>query len=150
MSPQRNWVAVFMCFFLAGVAMAQEEDRRSETYLQVDHLHLHDGLPEGGWGVAMVRIGGPLGKDLTTEKDMSGQVIYARTMTGQTGWLPGNAIEVTLEINENGVERTESVRLENFESKAIVLRKGPAWNSIELLRFIPIFSPNGVPPLPGR
>lgn len=153
MSPQRNWVAVCVCFFLAvSVAMAREreEDRRSETYLQVDRVHLHNGLPGGAWDVGIVRVGGPLAKDRTTEKDKSGQVIYTRTMTGQTRWLPDNAIEVMLEINENGVERTESVRLENFEPKAIVLRKDPSRNSIELLRFIPIFNTNGLPRLPAR
>jgi hypothetical protein len=150
MNSQRNRIAVFVCLFLAvSVTMAQDEDRRSKVFLQVDTLHLYDGLPGGVWGSAMVRVGGRLDKNTTTEKDESGNVVYLRTLTGQTRWLPDNAIEVTLAISENGAERTETVRLENFEPKTIVLRKDAAMNSVELLRFIPVFKPNGFSPQAG-
>lgn len=150
MNRHRSEIAVFVCFFLAvSVAMAKEKDRRSEVYLQVDHLHLRDGLPAGPWGGSMVQVGGRLGIDISTKKDKSGRIVYTRTITGKTRWLPDNAIEVTLDINENGVERGETIRLENFEPKAVVLRKEPTRGSVELLRFVPIFNLNGLYPRSG-
>jgi hypothetical protein len=116
----------FVCLlFAANVATAQEEnDSHRNIRVQVEVLNLYHGLSEGAWGSSVVPVGIHFGNDTTTEKDSSGKVVYLRTITGQSRWLPDNAIEMTLEINENGVNRTETIRLENLEPR----RKGRRTN----------------------
>jgi len=52
---------------------------------------------------------------------------------------------VKLDIKENGAKRTETIRLENFEPKTVLLRENRAVGWRELLRLIPVFEPNELP-----
>lgn len=147
MNPQRNWIAVLACALLTvSVTPAQEkkEDPRKNVLVQLEVLDLNDGLP-GARSSSIVVVGGRFGKETTTEKDKSGKLLYLRTIDGQCQWLAGNAIEVTLEIAENGIKRTESIRLENFEPKTLVLRENRALGWREVVRLIPVFEPNQAP-----
>ena len=119
----------------------EEEDPHSRVQVKLDLLILHDGLPGGAGGGGSFAVGGNIGKATTARKDSSGKVIV-RTIEGQSRWLPDNAIEITLDITENDVKRTETILLEGFEPKTLVLSEDPAHGRRELLRLIPVFGPN--------
>jgi hypothetical protein len=121
----------------ATIAQDKEDDPHSRVKVKLEVLTLHDGLPGGG-GVSLFSVGGRLGKQTSMRKDSSRKVVYARTIEGQSRWLPDNAIEITLEITENDVKRTETILLEGFEPKTLVLREDPAHGRRELLRLIPV------------
>lgn len=74
-----------------------------------------------------------------------GKLLYLRTIDGRSRWLPDNPIEITLEISENGAKRTETMRLENFEPKTVLLRENRGLGWRELLRLIPVYEPNQLP-----
>lgn len=147
MNPRCKWVLIPIVIFFAGsIARAQEEkdSRRNfqiqiekKIHIQVEKFILSQGLP-GAWSVRWVPVGHRFGVGTTTAQDKSGTVTYTRTITGESRWLPDNVIEVTLSINENGVNRTETIRLQGFQSKTILLRKLPR-NKREELRLIPEF-----------
>ena len=84
-------------------------------------------------------VGGRFGLDTTMEKDPSGKQVYLRAIDGRSQWVQTNAIELTLEINENGKKRIDKIRLDNFEPKTLVLREDPASGWRELLRVIPVW-----------
>lgn len=142
MSPRKIWPVVVLLLMTGGVTTAQENegDPHSRVQVKLEVLDLHDALP-GAESNSIVAVGGRFGKDTTTEKDKSGKLLYLRTIDGQSRWLPGNAIEITLEITENDVKRTETVLLEGFEPKTLVLREDPAHGRRELLRLIPVSGP---------
>ena len=144
MSPRKIWPVVLLLLTTAGATTAQEEknDPHGRVQVRLEVLNLYDGLPGGGpTSVSLISVGGRLGKQTTLRKDGSGKTVYARTIEGQSRWLPGNAIEIMLEITENDVKRTETILLEGFEPKALVLRENPARGTRELLRLIPVSRP---------
>ena len=140
MNPRCNWVAIpIVLFFACSIARAQgEKDSHRGIQLQIERFMLHQGLPGGEWGRRVVSVGKSFGEGKTTLQDKSGKVLYVRTITGESRWLPDNGIEVTLNINENGVNRTETIRLEDFQPETILLRELPG-NRREELRLIPEF-----------
>ncbi len=139
-NARRNWILIPICLFFAGsVARGQGEKAPHKNFqIQIEKFMLHQGLPGGEWSRTVVPVGRPFGVGRTTEQDKSGKVIYVRTITGQSQWLPDNGIEVTVNIDENGVKRTETVRLQGFQPKTILLRKFSR-NRREELRLIPEF-----------
>lgn len=141
----RGWyfIIVLTCFLLGMTTTAQErrKDYRGEIFVQLEILDLKDGLP-GASSKSTSSVGGPFGLDTTREKDTSGKQVYFRTIDGRSRWVQRNEIEITLEINENGKKRTETIRLNNFEPKTLVLREDRAFGWRELLRAIPIWDPN--------
>jgi hypothetical protein len=147
MKQLRNWVAALACLLLAaGVTTAQEKTvSRKNVLVQLQVLNLQDGLP-GLSSFSTAAVGTNFGPTVSTEKDKSGKRLYSRTINAQTRWLPDNAIEVTLEITENGIKRTETIRLEDFVPKTLVLREKPALGSREILRLIPVI---GTPAQPA-
>jgi hypothetical protein len=157
MNPQRNCVAALACLLLAaGVTTAQEKKNdsssasrstasRESVLVQLQVLDLQDGLP-GLFSFNVAAVGANFGPTVTIDKDPSGKLLYSRTINAQSRWLPDNAIEVTLEITENSIKRTETIRLENFSPKTLVLRENPALNSREILRLIPVI---GTPAQPA-
>ena len=157
MNQQRNWVAALACLLLAAsVTTAQEKKNdsssasrstvsRENVLVQLQVLNLQDGLP-GLSSYNVAAVGTNFGPTVTTEKDASGKLPYSRTINAQSQWLPGNAIEVTLEITENSIKRTETIRLENFAPKTLVLRENPTLGSREILRLIPVI---GTPAQPA-
>jgi hypothetical protein len=146
MCPQKNWIAAFAWLFLAvTVTTAQrEQDSHGNVVVKMEVLDLNNGLPGAGTN-SVAAVGARFGKETTTEKDKSGKLLYLRTIDGQSRWLPDNAIEVKLDIKENGAKRTETIRLENFEPKTVLLRENRAVGWRELLRLIPVFEPNELP-----
>jgi hypothetical protein len=157
MNQRRNWVAALACLLLAAsVTTAQEKKNdsssvsrstasRENVLVQLQVLNLQDGLP-GLFSYNVAAVGTNFGPTVTTEKDASGNLLYSRTINAQSRWLPGNAIEVTLEITENNIKRTETIRLENFAPMTRVLRENPALGSREILRLIPVI---GTPAQPA-
>lgn len=144
MNRQWNAVIALACFaFGVGDTTAQQRTKvhRDDIFVQLEILDMNDGLPGAG-GVSSSAVGGSFGLDSTKEKDRSGKQVYFRTIDGRSRWVESNAIEVTLEINENGKKRTETIRLNNFEPKTLVLRENRTLGWRELLRLIPIFEPN--------
>jgi hypothetical protein len=108
----------------------KDDSQKNSVWVQLELLDLQDGLPGlSSWCIAAV--GTNLGVTISTEKDF-------RTVNGQNRWLPDNSIEVTLEINENGIKHSERIRLENFAPKTLVLRENPALGSREVLRLMPV------------
>ena len=140
MSPRKIWPIVVLFLMTGGATVAQEkeDDAHSRVKVKLEMLTLHDGLPGGIGSGDLFSVGGNLGKQTSMRKDSSGKVVYARTIEGQSRWLPDNAIEITLEITENDVKRTERIRLEGFEPKTLMLREDPAHGRRELLRLIPV------------
>ena len=140
LKPRCSWVVIpIVPFFAGSIAGAQgEKDFHSNAQIQLEKFILHQGLPGGSWGRKLVSVGKPFGGWTTTEQDKSGKLIYVRTIAGQSRWLPDNVIEITLNIDENGVSRTETIRLQDFQTKTILLRKLPR-NRREELRLIPEF-----------
>jgi hypothetical protein len=138
-----NCTIVLACLmFGLGVTTAQErKDYRNDVLVQLEILDMTNGLP-GAASKSTCLVGGLFGRDTTKEKDPSGKQIYFRTIDGQSRWVEDNAIEITLEINENGTKRTEMIHLSNFEPKTLVLRENRALGWRELLRLIPVFEPN--------
>jgi hypothetical protein len=145
MNRQRNWPIALVCFmFSFGVTTAQErKDNRSDVLVQMEILDLQNGLPGTG-SKSTSPVGGLFGVDTTREKDPSGKQLYFRTIDGRSRWVQNNGIEVTLEIDENGTKRTETVRLNDFEPKTLVLREDRALGRRELLRLIPVWDPKTV------
>ena len=143
MKRQWNWTIALACLmFGLGVTTAQERnDNRSHVLVQLEILDMTNGLP-GGASKSTCLVGGSFGRETTKEKDPSGKQIYLRTIDGQSRWVENNGIEVTLEINENGTKRVETIHLNNFEPKTFVLRENRALGQRELLRLIPVFEPN--------
>lgn len=143
MSPRKIWPVVVLLLMTGGATTAQEkeDDPHSRVQVKFEVLTLHDGLPGGGGTSGLFLVGGNLGKQTSMRKDTSGKVVYFRTIDGQSRWLPGNAIEITLEITENDLKRTETILLEGFEPKTLVLREDPAHGRRELLRLIPVSAP---------
>ena len=139
MSPRKSWPVVVLLLMTGGATTAQEkeDDPHGRVKVKLEVLTLYEGLPGGGASGSLISVGGLLGKETTTRKDSSGKVVYVRTIEGQSRWLPGNAIEITLEITENDIKRTETI-LEGFEPKTLVLREDPAHGRRELLRIIPV------------
>jgi hypothetical protein len=127
-----------------SVTTAQEKksDSHENVLVRLEILDLTNGLPGASSG-SIVAVGGSFGKDRTTVRDRQGKLLYMRTIDGQCRWLPGNAIEVTLDITENGVKRSERIRLENFEPKTLLLRENRELGWREVLRLIPVFEPPG-------
>ncbi|HEX8882853.1 MAG TPA: hypothetical protein VF749_22580, partial [Candidatus Acidoferrum sp.] len=94
--------------------------------VNLELLTLRDGLPKTGIADAFP-VGG--GIDL----------LFHTHIEGKSRWRPNNAIEVTLKITENDdTKRTETILLEGFEPKTLVLREDPASGRRELLRLIPV------------
>jgi hypothetical protein len=143
MKQQWSWTIALACLmFGLGVTTAQErKDYRNDILVQLEILDITNGLPGDG-SKSTCQVGVSFGRDTTTEKDPSGKQIYFRTIDGQSRWVENNEIEVTLKINENGTKRVETIRLENFEPKTLVLRENRALGWRELLRLIPVFGPN--------
>jgi hypothetical protein len=141
----RQWKSIIAlaCFlFGVGTTTAQENtrDHRNDIFVQLEILDMHDGLPGAG-SKRISPVGGPFGLNTTRETDMSGKQVYFRTIDGRSGWGQSNEIEVTLEINENGEKRTETIWLDNFEPKTLILREDQALGWRELLRVIPVWDP---------
>lgn len=138
MTPRYNWVVIpIALFFGSGITRAQERRVFSRNVqLQIERFMLHQGLPGGEWDRRLVSVGKSFGAGKTTVQDKSGKVLYVRVITGQSRWLPDNGIEVALNIDENGVKHTETIRLEDFQPKTILLRELPR-NRREELRLIP-------------
>lgn len=143
MNPRKICPIVVLLLMTAGATAAQdkEEDPHSRVQVKLEMLTLHDGLPGGGALGGLISVGGRLPKQTSMRKDSSGKVVYRRTIEGQSRWLPDNAIEIALEITENDAKRTETIRLEGFEPKTLVLREDPARGTRELLRLIPVSGP---------
>ena len=132
-------VALACTFLMAGTARAQQiTDSQKNVYVQLETLELNNGLP-GAEGISVVGVGGSFGTDTTTERDRFGKLLYVRNIKGESRWLAHNVIEVKFNITENGVRRTERIRVKNFEPNVLVLRedRSRAWR--ELLRIIPVF-----------
>jgi hypothetical protein len=146
MNRQWNWpIALAFFMFSLGVTTAHErKDNRNDILVQMEILDLQNGLPGEG-SKSTCAVGGPFGIDTTREKDPSGKQIYFRTVDGRSRWVTNNGIEVTLKINENGAKRTETVQLNDFEPKTLVLREDRALGRRELLRLIPVWEPQPVP-----
>ena len=146
MNLPRTWTAALVSFFLAtSFATGQEkDDSQKNVRVKLEALNLYDGLPSAGTNT-LAFVGMRFGKDTTTEKDKSGKLLYLRTIDGRSRWLPDNAIEITLEISENGAKRTETMRLENFEPKTVLLRENRELGWREVLRLIPVYEPNQLP-----
>lgn len=140
MNPRKIWLAVVLLLMTGGATTAQEkeDDPRSRVQVKLELLTMRDGLPGGAGGGALFSVGSSLGKQMRTVKDSSGKLVYVRTIEGKSRWLPGNAIEITLEITENDAKRTETILLDGFEPKTLVLREDPAHSRRELLRLIPV------------
>ena len=157
MNAQRNWVAALAGLLLAAsVTTAQEKKNdsssatrstvsRENVLVQLQVINLQDGLP-GLCSFNLAAVGTNFGPTVTTEKDASGKLLYSRSINAQSRWLPDNAIEVTLEITENSLKRTETIRLENFAPKTLMLRENPPLGSREILRLIPVI---GTPAQPA-
>lgn len=147
-NARRNWILIPICLFFAGsVARGQGEkdshkdfqiQAEKKVQIQIEEFMLHQGLPGGEWNRRLVSVGRPFGMGRTSEQDRSGKRIYVRTITGQSQWLPDNGIEVTVNIDENGVKRTETIRLQGFQPKTILLRR-LSRNRREELRLVPEF-----------
>jgi len=136
MKLRGNRVAALICLFLAAiVTTAQEKEADSFKNLvriQFDVLHLQNGLPVlFGQNVASV------GTNLKV-------AIWPPTILAKSRWLPDNAIEVTLEITENSIMRTETIRLENFAPKTLVLGEDSALGLRKILRLIPVIDDQDV------
>ena len=129
MNPHRKWIAAIGCMFLAvAVAASQEkkDDSHSGVGVKLEVLTLCDGLPEHG--VANVSSVGDRVK-----------VVYLRIIESQSRWLLNNTIEVTLKITEiDDAKRTETILLDGFEPKTLILHEDPARGRRELLRLIPV------------
>lgn len=149
MSPHGNWTVAFACLFFAlspAATQDKKEDSHKNVQVQLEVLDLYDGLP--GTGTKTIgAVGTRFGKETTTEKDKTGKLLYLRAIEGQSRWLPSNVIEIKFEITENSAKRTETVRLENFEPKTIVLREKRELGWREVLRLIPVFEPTKFLPL---
>lgn len=140
MSPRKVWPVVVSLLMAWRGTTAQEkkDDPHSRVLVRVEVLNLYDGLPGTGSGTVNA-VGARLGKQGSIERDGSGNVVYDRTIEGESQWLPGNAIKINREITENDVKRTETILLEGFEPKTLVLREDSARGTRELLRLIPVF-----------
>lgn len=129
MNPHRKWIAAIGWIFLAvAVATSQEkeDDSHNGVGVNLEVLTLCDGLPGAGVASAF-----PVGGGIN--------VIYHRHIEGHSRWLPNNAIEVTLKITEiDNTKRTETILLESFEPKTLVLREDPERGRRDLLRLIPV------------
>lgn len=129
MNPHRKWIAAIGCMFLAvAVATSQqkEDDSHNGVGVNLEVLTLCDGLPKDGITDAF-----PVGGGVN--------VIDRRHIEGKSRWLPNNAIEVTLKITENDdTKRNETILLEGFEPKTLVLREDPEHGRRDLLRLIPV------------
>jgi len=115
----------------AVVTTAQEQQANSFknfVRIQFDVIQLHDGLP-GASGQSVYAVGTNL------QVAMSPPTIVANSR-----WLQDNAIEVILEITENRTTRTETVRLENFAPKTLVLSENSALGLRKILRLIPVIA----------
>ena len=143
MSPRKIWPVVVLVLMTGGATTAQEkeDDPHSRVQVKLEGLTLYDGLPGGPASSSLISVGAHLGKQTSMRKDTSGKVVYLRTIEGQSRWVPGNSIEITLEITENDLKRTERVLLEGFEPKTLVLREDPTHSRRELLRLIPVSGP---------
>ena len=129
MNPHRKWIAALGCILLAvAVATSQEkkEAPRTGVGVKLDVLTLRDGLPRFGTSIAF-----PVGSGFDV-------VCLGRT-EGQSRWLPHNAIEITLKFTGlDNAKRTETIVLEGFEPKTLVLHDDPANGRREMLRLIPV------------
>jgi hypothetical protein len=139
----RKWcfIMVLTCFYFGArntTAQEPKKDNRDTVFVQLEILDLNDGLP-GASSMSTSPVGGRFGLDTTTEKDPSGKQVYLRAIDGRSQWVQTNAIELTLEINENGKKRIDKIRLDNIEPKTLVLREDPASGWRELLRVIPVW-----------
>ena len=135
-------IALAYLMFGVGVTTAQKrKDYRNDVFVQLEILDMTNGLP-GAASKSTCLVGGAFGRDTRKEKDPSGKQIYVGTIDGQSRWVEDNAIEITLNIDENGTKRTETIHLSNFEPKTLVLRENRALVWRELLRLTPVFEPN--------
>lgn len=143
MSPRKIWPVVVLLLMTGSATTAQEkeDDPHSRVQVKLERLTLHGGLPGGPASSSLVSVGSRLPKQTRMVRDSSGKAVYLRTIEGQSRWLPDNAIEITLEITENDVERSERILLEGFEPKTLVLREDPAHGTRDLLRLIPVSGP---------
>jgi thiol-disulfide isomerase/thioredoxin len=132
MNLRRNWAAALACFFLAAIVTTAQGKKAnlSENLvrIQFDVLELHDGLPVTS-GQSVYAVGTNL------QEALSPPTIIADSL-----WLQDNAIEVKLEITENGITRRETVRLENFTPKTLVLSEDSALGLRKILRLIPVIA----------
>ena len=129
MNPHRKWIAAIGCMFLAvAVAISQEkvDDSHNGVGVNLELLTLCNGLPRNGMATAFL-VGGGI------------EVVYLRTIEVQSRWRANNAIEVTLKITEiDDAKRAETILLEGFEPKTLVLHEDPEHGRRELLRLIPV------------
>ena len=132
--------ALFLCVLLAASVAKAQGDSHNNVLVRLEVLDIENGLPGAG-SSSTAPVGARFGKEKTRESDNSGKVSYRRTIDGQSRWLPDNAIEITLDINENGRKRTKTIRLIHFEPKILVLRENRGLGKREVLRLIPVFEP---------
>jgi thiol-disulfide isomerase/thioredoxin len=136
MNLRVNWAAALVYLLLAAIATTAQEKKadsfKNSVRIQFDVLHLRNGLPVlSGQSVAAV------GTNLEV-------AISPPTINAKSRWLPDNAIEVTLEITENSIVRTETIRLEDFAPKTLVLGEDSALGLRKILRLIPVIADQGI------
>ena len=136
MNLHTKCIAAIGCMFLP-VAVATSQEKKDDSHngvgVNLEVLTLCNGLPSGGVANAF-SVGSGI------------EVVYLRIIEVQSRWRPKNAIEVTLKITEiDDAKRTETILLEGFEPKTLVLHEDPARGTRELLRLMPVFGPVFVP-----
>jgi thiol-disulfide isomerase/thioredoxin len=141
MNLRRKWVAALVYLFLAA-AVTTAQGKKANPFknlvlIQFDVLQLHEGLP-----VVSGQSVGAVGTDLKV-------AISPPTIHAKSRWLPDNAIEVTLEITENSIMRTETIRLENFAPKTLVLGEDSALGLRKILRLIPVIDDQDIKERPA-
>jgi thiol-disulfide isomerase/thioredoxin len=141
MNLRRKWVAALVYLFLAAAVTTAQGKKanpfKNSVLIQFDVLHLQEGLP-----VVSGQSVGAVGTDLKV-------AISPPTIHAKSRWLPDNAIEMTLEITENGIMRTETIRLENFAPKTVVLGEDSALGLRKILRLIPVIAEQDIKERPA-
>jgi len=132
MNLRVNWVAAVVCLLLAAMVTTAQEEKadsfKNSVRIQFDVLDLRNGLPVF-FGQSVYAVGTSL------KVAISPPTIYAKSR-----WLPDNAIEVTVEITENSIMRSETIRLENFAPKTLVLGEDSAHGVRKILRLVTVIA----------
>ncbi len=136
MNLRVNWVAAVVCLLLAAIVTTAQEEKadsfKNLVRIQFDVLHLRNGLPEL-FGQSVAAVG------TSVKVAVSPPTIHAKSR-----WLPDNAIEVTVEITENNIMRSETIRLENFGPKTLVLGEDSATGVRKILRLVPVIADQAI------